>query len=139
MTNFTKNFLAAAASLVFAGVVSAQPIKADIPFAFRIGNRLMQPGPYEITKTTSAVPIYRLLNVNQRDAALALAGGGSDPGKAWKADGRPRLTFECGETSCALAGIWEGAGEPARAFVRPKNHGEPLHTMVIVARPANAD
>ena len=45
MKNFTMNMtLAVAALTLAAGTASAQTVKAEIPFAFRVGGQIMQPG-----------------------------------------------------------------------------------------------
>ncbi len=44
----TKLMIAAAALVVAAGAASAQTMKAEIPFAFRAGDKVMAAGTYRV-------------------------------------------------------------------------------------------
>jgi hypothetical protein len=116
-------------------------MKADIPFAFNAGNKLMQPGTYTIDAVLqNGTVIYRFINVEQRQSVLAMAQAAHDPAKEWRADANPRVTFECSTSRCALAELWSGAGNPnAYRFYVPKTHDGEVHAEVIVAHTVKAD
>ncbi len=141
MTNLMKNILVAAAALMVAGVASAQTVQADIPFAFRAGEKLMAPGTYLVNTVSAAsgIAVFKLYNTDERAGVLALPPTRHDPAREWKADGKPRLVFLCGGSRCALAEIWRGAGETiSYKFNLPKYHEE-LRAEVIVGRPVRSE
>jgi hypothetical protein len=140
MTNLRNKVMMAAAALAFAGVASAQALKADIPFAFQVGNKVMAPGPYLIyTTNSSGVAMFRLLNTEEKQSVLSLPNAKQDPAKEWKADGKPRLGFECAG-QCVLAEIWTGSGaDVSYRISTPKRHGEAVRTAVVMAQPVKAD
>lgn len=143
MTDFTKTIMLAAAVLMVAGVASAQPIKADVPFAFWAGDKLMSPGTYivDTVNPTSGIEVFQLRNLGERSAVMALPANKKDAGRDWQADGKPRLAFDCGESVCSLAEIWRGStSRTSYGFHRPKAHRE-AHTRmaVIVAQPAKGE
>jgi len=122
MKKLTTRFMIAAAALVVgAGAASAQTLNAQIPFAFRVGNRVMAPGTYQVDKLErqSSGPIFRLLNARLRRSAILLPQAQVDPQKGW-AVGEPKLVFACISGGCALAEFWAGSESYAYAFARPK-------------------
>jgi hypothetical protein len=139
MTNFAKTLtLAAAALLLATGAASAQSLRADIPFAFHLGNTVLPAGTYDIADIShGAQPVLTLRN-EHGPSALALPTSPQDPAKEWQADGRPRLAFECGET-CTLVRVWEGGGHPAYELHRPKRSDMGIRIAVIVMRTDKAD
>ena len=141
MTDFTKQIVVAASALMLAGAASAQSLKADIPFAFRVGNKLMQPGTYMVSQIGhNGIETYRLLNTEMREAALAMGNIPHDPSKEWRADGKPRLAFECGERHCTLSELWNGEStHPSYKFHIPKSRGESYHLAVVVAHRAKSE
>ena len=125
--------LAVAALAVAAGTVSAQTLKAEIPFAFRVGNKVMQPGEYRITLTSGSAPILNLHNFERRQSALLATAYMNDVPKQWKAAGLPKLAFLCGEGPCTVSQVWTGEGY-ALSFNTPRGkNGEP-HIAEIVLR-----
>lgn len=140
MTNFMKSMMVTAAALTLAGAASAEDLKADIPFAFQVGNKVMQPGVYEVHRLTTGIPAFRLSSTTTHEAAIAGPGANRDAAKEWKADGLPRLVFACGASRCSLSELWDGgAGNPAQAFPTPKSHNEAMRTAVVVAEPIRAE
>ncbi len=137
MTDFSKRIVVAAAALMLAGIASAQSWQADVPFAFHIGNRLMQPGKYQISVVSSnSLETYRLLNTEMREIAVVPGIVPHDARKEWEADGQPRLAFECGDAQCTLSEFWTGvSGHPAYEFHVPKHGGDPARLAIIVATP----
>ena len=137
MTNFTKNFMIAAAALaVAAGGASAQSLKADIPFAFQVRGKVMAAGTYRVDQIGSA-EIYRFRNNNDGQAVLVLPAAKHDPRKEWKADGDAKLAFECGPAGCALTELWDGTGRPSYTFHRPKNVDMGTRVAIVTMRPDN--
>lgn len=125
---------------MLAGIASAQSWQADVPFAFRIGKKLMQPGKYEINVVNSnSLETYRLLNREMREIAVVPGVVPHDARKDWEADGRARLAFECGDAQCTLSELWTGvSGHPAYDLQIPKSRPEPARLAIIVATPAKA-
>ncbi len=140
MTNFTKSIMVAAAALVVAGAASAQSMRADIPFAFHVGNKLMQPGVYEISAFTKNVPTYRFMNINLRESAVTPTNLAHDPAKDWKADSKPRIVFACGASGCSISDLWDGQpGSFAHEFPGAKSRHEATRMAVIVAEPIRGE
>jgi hypothetical protein len=141
MTKFTNTMMIAAAVLTMAGAASAQAIKADVPFAFRAGDKLMNPGVYMISVINSAgVEVFHLRNLGDNSGMLIVPVARRDAEKAWAADGLPRLTFRCGDTKCALTEIWRGEAYGAsQVLPAPKPHSEQVRVAVIVAHPAKGE
>ena len=130
--------LAVAALAVAAGTASAQTMKAEIPFAFRVGNRVMQPGEYRITMTNGSTPILNLLNIERHQAVLLSTAYLNDVPKQWAAEGLAKLAFLCGEGPCTVSQVWTGTGY-ALSFKTPRGkNGEP-HIAEIVLRRDRAD
>jgi hypothetical protein len=141
MTYLLKNLVVAAAAMALAGIASAQTVKADVPFAFNVGTKLMQPGTYLVSVlNSSGHDIYKLTNTEQRESVMAGVFVAHDPAKEWRADGRPRLAFECGESECTLAEFWNGvSGAPSYRFHLPKPRGESFHLAIIVGHMAKTE
>uniref|UniRef100_Q01W58 Intracellular proteinase inhibitor BsuPI domain-containing protein n=1 Tax=Solibacter usitatus (strain Ellin6076) TaxID=234267 RepID=Q01W58_SOLUE len=132
--------LAVAALALAAGTVSAQTMKAEIPFAFRVGNQVMQPGEYRVrlVSNTSSSPVLSLADFDGGNTALLVATTRSEASMEWKAAGFSKLRFSCGEGPCTITGIWMGQGSTFNfPAVRGKN-GEP-HLAEIVLKPERAD
>jgi hypothetical protein len=141
MKRFILNTTMAVAALaVAAGTVSAQTMRAEIPFAFRVGNQVMQPGQYRVAlvQNGSGVPLLSVANIGDRRSVLLMALYQNDVPKGWAAAGLPKLSFACGEGFCTVNRAWVGEG-PALTFgsTRGKN-GEP-HIAEIVLRPERGE
>jgi hypothetical protein len=109
----TKFMIATAALVVAAGAASAQTMIASIPFEFRAGNRVMEPGTYRVDLSRlSGASVFRLLNVNSGGQAIVLGQAPADPKETWKASGQGKLAFACTSGRCALAELWEGPDSP---------------------------
>ncbi len=123
MKKLTSKLMIATAALVVAtGAAAAQTMRAEIPFEFRAGNLVMEPGTYRVENLNRQIsaPIFRLLNVNSGGSITLLPQASVDPQKAWKAVGNAKLAFACTSGSCALAALWDGSGIYAYTFHRPK-------------------
>lgn len=141
MKRLTNCLIAAAALTVAAASASAQMLKAEIPFTFRAGAALMAPGAYQVTTTnTSGVRHYTLRNVDTGQAALVVAMIASDPPRTWRADGLPRLGFDCAGARCVLRQLWEGYGGLAYGINGPRiGKNEPVQRAEVVLTKVNSN
>ena len=64
-TTTTKLTIAAAFLALATGIASAQTLKADIPFAFRAGAKMMPAGEYTVDTLSSSVGMVALKNYDQ--------------------------------------------------------------------------
>ena len=105
-----RMMIAAAALAVAAGVASAQTntYKAEIPLAFRAGDKLMQPGAYDVRVSLGATGIAAVTihNMDNNTTAVAIPTYGNDAPKQWRAAGKPVFAFECAESHCMLRTLW---------------------------------
>jgi hypothetical protein len=123
MTRFTNYLTTAAAVLIAtAGVASAQStLTAEVPFAFHVGSKVMEPGTIRVVNNAEAKRTYVVLPQSVGDAP-----------KKWQASGLPKLAFDCSSGACILARAWNGAGY-AYEFHRPKTKsGETLLTEIVL-------
>ena len=130
----TKLTIAATILVAAAGAASAQKLTAQIPFEFRVGNRVMAPGTYQVglAPSMSSIPLFLVQSRDSGRQAILLAQARVDPRKAWTAEGNPKLEFACANGSCALAQLWGGAGTDAYKFRLPKlGKDEDIHLTVI--------
>ena len=133
MTNFTKRLMIAAATVVVAaGAASAQTLKADIPFTFRAGQTVLAAGTYEITQLLGQTAVTTFRIRGQNGSIMLMPQSANDPKKAWTAEGKPTLAFDCVADHCALAAIWTGPATPAYKI----RHGdlgsdEPLRVALV--------
>ena len=118
MKSMTMKLMISAASLAIVGsVASAQTLRAEIPFAFRAGDKVMAPGTYYV-KASDTRQYVVLANYETKDAAVVMAGTRSTPSRNWAAAGEARMAFECDPARCELSRIWTGPGEDALTFRR---------------------
>jgi len=136
----TYSMFAATALVAVAGSASAQNLKAEIPFAFRAGTALLQPGTYDVvTRTAAASTMYQLRNRDTNESVMVFRQGTRDAAKAWLAAGRPTLAFRCSGTNCALAEVWTG-GASSSFFTAPKSAaGDPVRIAEVRMTAAKAD
>ncbi len=120
MKRTTMNLMLAAATLMVASTVaSAQALKAEIPFAFRAGGKVMAPGTYMVMASNGE----SRLQIRGRDGSVLLGTGvREDAPKTWKHAGRAVLEFACyNDGGCALQRVWTGDdGIQAHKFTAPK-------------------
>ena len=116
MKNFTTKLMIAAAALaVAAGVASAQNMKADIPFAFRVAGTTMAPGSYRVEMNGAGGTIH-IVQANGKYSVQALPLTRLEGGK----EGDAKLVFRCGTGTCSLLQAWSGDGGRAYSFSIPK-------------------
>jgi hypothetical protein len=111
------SMVAAALFALAAGSASAQMLKAEIPFAFQMGQAIMSPGAYEVTVNALSRSVS-IRNVDTKHSALAMYNL-TDPAKAWTA-GSATLQFVCSGGRCALGKLWTGSDYRAYFFHTPK-------------------
>jgi len=138
--NFTKyTMLAVAACTMAAGSAAAQSYKAEVPFAFRAGGKLMTAGSYSVSRSSGAggITVLRLRNVDSGGGVLLTAT--SKTGER-KGDPAPKLRFACAGTRCALAAMWVGGDEGAYRFGTPKlDSGETARVREVEIARVKAD
>ena len=136
----TRLTIAAAFLALAAGVASAESLRADVPFAFRIGNKLMAPGSYLVQITGATNNVVTLRNATTKEIGLALPIALAEPSMEWKANGDAVLSFECGVDRCALTRIWSGGSAPADSLAHPKlAAGEQASVTLVRMSRANGD
>jgi len=119
------SMFAAAALVAAAGSASAQNLTAEIPFAFRANNTLMQPGSYEVVRiNSSASTMYVLRNRDTAGAVLLAAYSQHEPSKEWVKSAVAKLAFECADNRCALQELWTGGAAAYRFFAPKMARGE---------------
>ncbi|HKE26473.1 MAG TPA: hypothetical protein VKB88_29165 [Bryobacteraceae bacterium] len=134
-----RMMIAAAALAVAAGVASAQTYKAEIPLAFRAGNKVMQPGAYDVRVSLGATGIASV-TIQNRDAnstVLLVPTYGSDAPKRWREAGKPVFAFECAEGQCMLRTFWTGTDLPTYKFpghIAPKSDKEVAELLVTLVK-----
>jgi hypothetical protein len=122
-----------------AGLAAAQTMKAEIPFPFRAGDKVMAAGAYRVTEVNrnSGQHAFRIADADGHHAMLLLANSPRDTEKNWEAIGKPVLGFDCGGAKCALTAVWAGPRNTAYSFNRPKlGRDEAVRMAVVVMRPA---
>jgi hypothetical protein len=96
-------------------------MNASIPFEFRVGDRVMAPGTYQINnlRSATATSLFQLSNVKSGGSMVLLALAPVDPRKEWIA-GQGKLRFTCIGGSCVLSELWSGSESQGYAFHGPK-------------------
>jgi len=112
---------AAAVLMVTAGVASAQQgsMKAEVPFAFSVGNNVVEAGTIQVRLLHSGSRAVIVSNYNAKSNYIVLAKSAGDAPKAWIASGEGKLAFDCNSGTCILVRAWSGAGH-AYEFYSPK-------------------
>ena len=136
----TKLVLAAAALAAGAGTLSAQSGKADIPFQFHAGERVMAAGTYRVELTRiGGTSVFRFWNVDSNESATLLPQALVDPQREWT-EGNATLAFTCTDGNCVLAEIWDGSGDFAYKFRHASPCGDEAAALrEISIQPAKAE
>ncbi|HMD70630.1 MAG TPA: hypothetical protein VKF41_04770 [Bryobacteraceae bacterium] len=129
----TKLTIAATILVAAASAASAQNMTARIPFEFRVGNRVMPAGTYQVglANSTSGAPLFLIRGNYSLQSAILVAQARKDPRKAWAAEGGGKLEFACAGGVCALAELWDGSRGPAYKFRVPDLGKDDIHLAVI--------
>jgi hypothetical protein len=137
--NITRWMIAAAALAVVAGTAAAETYKAEIPLAFHVGSKVMQPGDYRIySRRTGGAATFTLYNVDMKTVAGLAAGRNGPVSKSWQ-PGVPVLVFECVESDCMLRELWDGRDGHAFLFPRPRGRSAEGRISVIPLTAVKAD
>jgi hypothetical protein len=102
----TKVMLAAAALALATGIASAQSMKADIPFTFRVSGMVMTAGTYEVSLVSHSggAPTLRIWNADRHESVLAIPAARMEA----MTEGNAKLVFQCGASRCSLIQVWNG-------------------------------
>src|SRR6516162_4438095 len=124
MKSVTGNLTIAMALMALAGgIASAQSMRADIPFAFRVGEKLMPAGSYQLNLTGDRREALVIRNSDRKTSALAVSSGWTMAAKSWTAAKEPMLAFDCSAGRCTLAQLWDGESRDAYVFMRRQTRG----------------
>ena len=94
----------AAAAVAAVTTVSAQNLKAEIPFPFQAAGAHMQPGAYMIRfNQTGSGTVVQIYNQDNHAGVLALPRVASAPARPEYA--KPVLTFACTGSHCVLSSL----------------------------------
>jgi len=140
MTRTTINlFFATAVLAVATSAATAQTLRADIPFSFRLGNELYPAGTYQVTVRDANTRIF-LLNFESRRTGVAIPLASGDASRQWRDNGSPVMAFECGVGRCQLTRMWTGeTGSPALNLARPKGGRNEVATLRLMQLSRNGD
>ncbi len=123
-TTTMRTMIAAAALMVAAGSASAQTFKAEIPMAFRVSNKTMAPGSYDLRLTRGVAGMMLVVyNRTTRSSAALVPSVTADPPKAWRAAGDAKIAFVCSDGACSLRELWDGFGTDAYRFPAARSAG----------------
>ena len=104
------------------GTIGAAEIyKADVSMAFRAGDTQMTSGAYNFKVSYSAG--IKQIVVQKADgsaSAILLPTPGDDAPKAWRQEGKPKISFSCLDGACSLARFWNGQDVSTSDFPAPK-------------------
>ncbi len=135
---FTRTMLFAAAAMTLgATVASAQFVsskfKAEIPFAFQVGDQKFTAGSYSASVNVSIGGI-RTLFIGHPDGSgkrVAMSTGivSSAPGIATT---DPKLVFRCGDSGCSLVQLWPGNGPGGLIFGSPKGSSVGTQKLAVI-------
>jgi hypothetical protein len=133
MKSLTSKLMVAAMAVgAVASVASAQVMKSEVPFPFRVAGTVMPAGSYQITdeRGNSGVPIFRLVNTDLHKPVLALPNGHTG---ALYGPTDTKLVFQCGESGCMLSQIWTGKMLGAYSFPTRRRNHEEVSLIVVKA------
>jgi len=131
--------IAAAALAATAGVAAAQTYKAEIPLAFRAGDKLMRPGAYDVKVSLSATGAAHVTVKNTEDhtTVLLMPSYGKDAPKRWVEAGKPVFSFECADGNCVLRTLWTGSGIETYRFpgsITPRSDKQMAELLVTLVK-----
>jgi hypothetical protein len=127
----TRLMFAAAVVAAVTSVASAQAMKADVPFAFRLGNDMYPAGTYRVD-VSNGYQFVKLSNMDTRRPANALVISTQDVPREWRSSETPIMAFECGLGRCQLTRVWLGYGNPALNLQRPTRTRDEIATLRVI-------
>ena len=117
MKSMTTKFMMTAVALAIAtGVASAQQYRADIPFAFRAGGKMLTAGTYVLQVKDTQSYLVSITDARTRHSNVLLAASRNGSSKSPDGSPEPALTFVCGTGRCSLARFWTGPASPGLTF-----------------------
>ncbi len=137
--------LAAAAMTLGMTAASAQTntrFKAEIPFAFQIGNQSYDAGSYDATVGVSTGGFRTLLirAAGSSGSKLAMSTGSLSPVAAHRELTGPKMVFRCGDSACVLTQVWPGNAPEGLLFNAPKSTAAGTQRLAVVRmQTLNAD
>jgi len=141
MKNLTMRLMFAAAALAAVAVTaSAQTYKAEVPMAFRAGDKLMEAGTYNFTLFMNGAgqPLIIVRNAADHSASLLPTFRGDTPSRLLKLE-NPIVSFQCSGRTCSLAKLWDGRSETYELPVKKLPATETAQTSVITLALSKAD
>jgi hypothetical protein len=124
----------AAAALFAAGAVSAQTLKADIPFAFQAGGKAMAAGRYLVDLRGPGYTVV-IRDASGKSAVMARYITHIDG-----SEGTAKLVFQCSRGNCSLQEAWSGYADSGLLFKTPKlDRNEEASLTVIQLRSVAGD
>jgi hypothetical protein len=125
--------------LVTAGVASAQStMKAEVPFAFTVGNKVMEPGTIRVRLVNENSIALIVNNQATHESYIVLPASVGEAPRQWTESGLAKLGFECTEGSCTLVRVWRGTGY-AYGLHGPKTRNGEVHLTEIAMKPDKGD
>ena len=125
---------AAVVLMITAGVASAQStMKAEVPFAFTVGNKVIDAGTIRVRFSGENVKLLLVDNFATKQAYLAMPKSYGDAPKNWVESGQARLLFDCSTGTCTLAQVWQGQGSVYNVY-RPGTRSGDVHLTEIVMK-----
>jgi hypothetical protein len=115
-------------------------MKAEVPFAFHVGSKVMEPGTIRVQTIGGTNGSFAILvnNYTANRSYIIMPKELGDAPKSWFASGAPKLGFDCSTGACVLAQFWAGHGSAYR-FFGPKTKGGETMLTEIVMKPDKAD
>ena len=129
MTSFTTKLMIAAAALFTASAVSAQTtqtLKADIPFAFQSGGKVLAAGTYQVRFGGPAGTVT-IIDAQRNGVVMAMPNSHIE-----RRDATAKLVFACGHGPCALVQAWPGAHGSGLLFKTPKRDRNEEATLAVI-------
>ena len=146
MKNVLNNTILAAATLAISmtPVMAESPtkLKAEIPFAFHVGNQSYAAGTYEASILSTSTGA-KVLVIKDQETGVAHLSQGMAPANSRQSDdnkAETRLVFSCVSSGCALSQVWVRRGEPGVQFRTPKQQpNETMRIATVRLLPTSAD
>jgi hypothetical protein len=139
MKNLTRNLIIAAAVLMMTTALSAQTLKADIPFAFYVTGKVMPAGSYTVDfRNLLASGLVPMRATQTGESAIAVRSALADAKEQWKEDGKARLVFSCSDT-CTLMQMYLPGDSEVYNLAHPKFNSVGARIAVIVMRTDKGD
>ena len=119
MNNLMMNIMISAATLLLsAGAVSAQTMKAEIPFNFTVHGKVLAAGKYELVRSVGETSLV-LRAAKSHETVTSLALSDREPGRQYESTRAGFMQFVC-DSGCRLQRIWTNNGYPVHE-VAPRN------------------